>query len=86
MNGERFYLLQDESALKQHDETHLFKVGIDGEALVGELDEALALLADEAGGGATSMATCILQTGPIGAPQTEKRTPSPNGSEWACSC
>lgn len=50
MNGERFYL-QDESALKQHDETHLFKVGFDGEALVGELDEALALLADEAGGG-----------------------------------
>lgn len=51
VNGERFYLLQDESALRQHDETHLFKVGIDGEALVGELDEALALLADEAGGG-----------------------------------
>jgi len=51
-----------------------------------ELDEALALLADEAGGGATSTATCILQTGPIGAPQTEKRTPSPNGSKWSCSC
>ena len=51
MNGERFYLLQDESALKQHDETHIFQVGFDGEALVGELDEALALLADEAGGG-----------------------------------
>ena len=30
VNGERFYLLQDESALRQHDETHLFKVGIDG--------------------------------------------------------
>lgn len=29
MNGERFYLLQDESALRQHNETHLFKVGID---------------------------------------------------------
>lgn len=86
MNGERFYLLQDESALKQHDETHIFQVGFDGEALVGELDEALALLADEASGGATSTATCILQTGPIGAPQTEKGTPSPNGSEWACSC
>lgn len=28
VNGERFYLLQDESALKQHDETHLFKAGI----------------------------------------------------------
>lgn len=32
VNGERFYLLQDESALRQHDETHLFKVGIDGGA------------------------------------------------------
>lgn len=51
MNGEGFYLLQNESALKQHDETHIFQVGFDGEALVGELDEALALLADEAGGG-----------------------------------
>ncbi|MEE1532247.1 MAG: hypothetical protein U0J81_02915 [Collinsella sp.] len=30
VNGERFYLLQDESALRQHDETHFFKVGIDG--------------------------------------------------------
>lgn len=30
MNGERFYLLQDESALGQYDETRLFKVGIDG--------------------------------------------------------
>ena len=30
LNGERFYLLQDEPALRQHDETHLFKVGIDG--------------------------------------------------------
>lgn len=35
VNGERFYLLQDESALKQHDETHIFQVGFDGEALVG---------------------------------------------------
>ena len=40
MNGERFYLLQDESALRQHDETHLFKVGIDGNKLAGDLDEA----------------------------------------------
>ena len=51
VNGERFYLLQDESALRQHDETHIFQVGFDGEALVGGLGEALALLADEAGGG-----------------------------------
>lgn len=78
--------MQDSQALRRHDETHIFQVGFDREALVGELDEALALPADEAGGGATSMAACILQTGPIGAPQTEKRTPSPNGLEWACSC
>ena len=46
-NGERFYLLQDESALRQHDETHLFKVGIDGGKLAGDLDEALELLSKE---------------------------------------
>ena len=44
VNGERLYLLQDESALRQHDETHLFKVGIDGGKLAGDLDEALELL------------------------------------------
>ena len=48
VNGERFYLLQDQSALKQHDETHLFKVGIDGNKLAGDLDEALELLSKEA--------------------------------------
>lgn len=48
VNGERFYLLQDESALKQFDETHLFKVGIDGDRLAGDLDEALELLSKEA--------------------------------------
>lgn len=47
VNGERFYLLQDESALKQHDETHLFKVGIDGDRLARSLDEALDLLSKE---------------------------------------
>lgn len=47
MNGERFYLLQDESALEQHDETHLFKVGIDGDRLARDLDEALELLSKE---------------------------------------
>ena len=47
MNGERFYLLQDESALRQHDETHLFRVGIDGDKLAGGLDEALELLSKE---------------------------------------
>lgn len=47
VNGERFYLLQDESALRQHDETHLFKVGTDGSKLVGDLDEALELLSKE---------------------------------------
>lgn len=46
-NGERFYLLQDESALRQHDETHLFKVGIDGDKLADDLDEALGLLSKE---------------------------------------
>lgn len=48
VNGERFYLLQDQSALKQHDETHLFKVGIDGNKLADDLDEALELLSKEA--------------------------------------
>ncbi len=48
VNGERFYLLQDESALRQHDETHLFKVGIDGDKLAGDLDKALELLSREA--------------------------------------
>lgn len=48
VNGERFYLLQDESALRQHDETHLFKVGIDGNKLADDLDEALELLSKEA--------------------------------------
>lgn len=47
VNGERFYLLQDESALKQHDETHLFKVGIDGDKLASDLDGALELLSKE---------------------------------------
>lgn len=47
MNGERFYLLQDESALRQHDETHLFRFGIDGDKLAGGLDEALELLSKE---------------------------------------
>ena len=47
VNGERFYLLQDESALKQHDETHLFKVGIDVDRLAQDLDEALELLSRE---------------------------------------
>lgn len=47
VNGERFYLLQDESALRQHDETHLFRVGIDGDKLAGGLDEALELLSKE---------------------------------------
>lgn len=47
MNGERFYLLQDESALRQHDETHLFRVGIDGGKLAGDLDEAIELLSKE---------------------------------------
>lgn len=47
VNGERFYLLQDESALKQHDETHLFEVGIDGGRLARDLDEALELLSKE---------------------------------------
>ena len=48
VNGERFYLLQDQSALKRHDETHLFKVGIDGGKLTGDLDEVLELLSKEA--------------------------------------
>lgn len=47
MNGERFYLPQDESALRQHDETHLFKVGVDGNKLAGDLDEAPELLSIE---------------------------------------
>lgn len=47
VNGKRFYLLQDQSALKQHDETHLFKVGVDGNKLAGDLDEAIELLSEE---------------------------------------
>ena len=47
MNGERFYLLQDDSALRQHDETHLFRVGIDGDKLAAGLDEAIELLSKE---------------------------------------
>lgn len=85
VNGKRFYLMQDSQVLRRHDETHIFQVGFDGEALVGELDEALALLADEAGGG-DEYGNAYSPGWPIGAPQTEKRTPSPNGSEWACSC
>ena len=42
--GKRFYLLDDEQALSKHDETHLFEVGIDGEALRDEFDSFLALL------------------------------------------
>lgn len=42
VNGKRFYLMQDSQALRRHDETRIFQVGFDGEALVGELDEALA--------------------------------------------
>ena len=34
-------------ALKQHDETHLFEVGIDGDRLARDLDEALDLLSKE---------------------------------------
>ena len=40
--------MQNQSALKQHDETHLFKVGIDGNKLADDLDEALELLSKEA--------------------------------------
>lgn len=47
VNGERFYLLQDDSALRQHDETQLYKVGIDGNKLAGDLDEAIELLSKE---------------------------------------
>lgn len=47
VNGERFYLLQDKSALRKHDETHLFRVGIDGDKLAAGLDEALELLSKE---------------------------------------
>lgn len=47
VNGEWFYLLQDKSALRKHDETHLFKVGIDGGKLASDLDEALELLSKE---------------------------------------
>ena len=47
VNGKRFYLLQDQSALKQHDETHLFNVGVDGNKHAGDLDEAIELLSEE---------------------------------------
>lgn len=35
VNGKRLYLMQDSQALRRHDETHIFQVGFDGEALVG---------------------------------------------------
>lgn len=63
VNGERFYLLQDESALRQHDETHFFKVGIDGGKLAGDLDEAIELLSKESakvdGNGNTYSPDCL---------------------------
>lgn len=34
-------------ALRKHDETHLFRVGIDGDKLAAGLDEALELLSKE---------------------------------------
>ena len=71
MNGERFYLLQDQSALKQHDETHLFKVGIDGNKLAGDLDEALELLPR-----LTSVATRIRPLVWSGIPTSWVETPS----------
>lgn len=87
VNGKRFYLMQDSQALRWHDETHIFQVGFDGGGDTrGGIRRGARLPGRRGRRGATSTATCILQTGPIGAPQTEKRTPSPNGSEWACSC
>ena len=71
VNGERFYLLQDQSALKQHDETHLFKVGIDGNKLAGDLDEALELLPR-----LTSVATRIRPLVWSGIPTSWVETPS----------
>lgn len=50
VNGTRFYLHRDAAALAQHDETHLFEIGVDGERLCRELDEFIELLGEESAG------------------------------------
>lgn len=73
VNGERFYLLQDQSALKQHDETHLFKVGIDGNKLADDLTK-LSSCFRKRPQRATSTAIRIRATGWSELPTSKKKT------------
>lgn len=46
-DGERFRLLPDEDALELYDETHMFEVGIDAEAIEASLDAAIDLIMEQ---------------------------------------
>lgn len=48
--GTRFYLHGDTKALSKYDETHLFEIGIDGEALRREFDGLIEQLDKESAG------------------------------------
>lgn len=47
-NGERFPLMDNPEELDEFDRTHRFEVGVDSEALVGNLEAAIALIGGEA--------------------------------------
>lgn len=47
-NGERFPLMDNPEELDKFDRTHRFEVGVDAEALVGNLESAIALIGVEA--------------------------------------
>ncbi|WP_419060681.1 hypothetical protein [Enteroscipio rubneri] len=47
-NGERFPLMESPEELGEFDRTHRFEVGVDAEALVGNLESAIALIGGEA--------------------------------------
>lgn len=50
VNGTRFYLHGDATALAKHDEMHLFEISVDGERLCRELDRLIELLGEESAG------------------------------------
>ena len=47
-NGERFPLMDNPEELDKFDRTHRFEAGVDAEALVGNLESAIALIGREA--------------------------------------
>ena len=47
-NGERFPLMDNPEELDKFDRAHRFEVGVDAEALVGNLESAIALIGGEA--------------------------------------